>query len=302
MMEKVTCKGIPAWWVNGWLAAVGATFLDARIRLSWTESSNLAVLSAVDCDPVDALVESWPTKARLSDMPIAKDWKDEEELERKITVDSFRKRVRAARRHPLSWTLSSTITDLSVDKNGEVAHAPFDPPGPGTVKWLHYRLSKIHRHVGDHPSTEQIRDSLMGEAPRVKDNGLGFDLARIGSLADKSGCRTDPVVEVMSFFGLALLPMRGFGFDDRLRRAASANGRQRGWRRPKDGSGKTRCFHWPAWSQPLNADGIDALLDVWKPDKKSFWPLLGVHDGWRSIAFETDNKNNPTRAYGSEWL
>ena len=300
MMRQVTCTGMPAFWINGWLAAVGATVLDARIRLHWTGSDNLAVLSTTDCDPVDVLVESWPNEALLSDLPIAPDWKGAGLLERKVTVDSFRKRARAARSHPRSWTLSSTMTDLSVDKNGEVAHARFDPPGPGTVKWLHHRLSKIHQHVVM-PSAERFRASLAGDAPRVKDNGLGFDQARIGSQADKSEPWTDPVVEVMAFFGLALLPMRGLGADGRLQRAGFGDGRQRGWWKPQ-GTSSARRFHWPAWGQPLDADGIDALLDAWSPGKKGGWPTLGIHAGWRSAAFETDSPSDPTRAYGAERL
>lgn len=300
MMGQVTCTGMPAFWINGWLAAVGATVLDARIRLHWTGSDNVAVLSTTDCDPVDVLVESWPNEALLSDLPIASDWKGAGVLERRVTVDSFRKRARAARSHPHSWTLSSTMTDLSVDKNGEVAHARFDPPGPGTVKWLHHRLSKIHRHVVK-LSAERFRASLAGEAPRVKDNGLGFDQARIGSQADKSEPWTDPVVEVMAFFGLALLPMRGPGVDGRLQRAAFGDGRQRGWWKPH-GARSVRRFHWPAWDQPLDVDGIDALLDAWSPGKKGEWQNLGVHAGWRSAAFETDSPSDPTRAYGAERL
>ena len=306
MMGQVTCKGIPASWINGWLAAVGATVLDPRIRLHWTRSGDLAILSAADCDPVDALVESWPNGELLSGLPIAEDWKSVGVLERKVKVEVFRERVRRARSHPYSWTLSSTMTDLSVDKDGEVAHARFDPPGPGPIKWLHHRLSKVHQHVAE-PSAERIRASLVGEAPRVQDNGLGFDQARIGSQADKSKPWTDPVVEVMAFFGLALLPVRGGGVDERLQRGAGlqrgADGdkRQRGWRKPA-GTGKARHFHWPAWDQPLDADGIDALLDAWNPEKKKCWSLLGVHDGWRSTAFKTDSNSDPTRAYGAERL
>ena len=48
-MTQVTCAGLPASWLNGWLAAVGATVLDARIRLRWTTGGTpLAVLSASD--------------------------------------------------------------------------------------------------------------------------------------------------------------------------------------------------------------------------------------------------------------
>ena len=126
-MTQLTCPGLPADWINGWLAAVGATVLDTRLRLHWTtDGAPLAVLSAAEIDPVDALCESWPDRAQLSDMPIAEKWKGAGELRRKVPVEAFVTRARAVRGHPCSWTLSSTMTDLSVDENGEVAHAPFD--------------------------------------------------------------------------------------------------------------------------------------------------------------------------------
>lgn len=297
-MRKVTCPGIPANWINGWLAATGATVLDTRIRLHWSTSGNLAVLSAEGFGPIEILAESWPSEEFLSNLPISSQWNNSGVLERKITVDDYQERVRAARSHPQSWTLSSTVTDLSVEKNGEVAHAPFDPPGPGTVKWLHYRLQNIHRHVQD-PSPEQIRNSLMGLAPRVQHNGLGFDLGRIGSGADATSNWTDPVLEVMAFFGLALLPMRGTGFDGRNPDNSLDRGRQRGWRR-SDQVSKACQFHWPAWRQPLDADGIDALLDAWNPFRKGNWGLVGVQAGWRSAAYRTNSASDPTRAYGAE--
>ena len=61
------------------------------------------------------------------------------------------------------------MTDLSLDENREVAHAPFDPAGPGTIKWLHHRLLKVHREV--EPSVERLMGSVSGVAERVKDNG-----------------------------------------------------------------------------------------------------------------------------------
>lgn len=298
---EVICQGLPASWVNGWLAAVGATVLNDRIRLHWTAGNHLAVLSAADCHPIDALVESWPDEALLNDLPIAEQWEEAGVLQRKVEVDSFIQRVRVARGHCHSWTLSSTMTDLSVDKNGEVTHAPFDPTGPGTIKWLHHRLLKSHAHVRQ-PSAQRIRASLVGEASRVKDNGLGFDPARLGSQADKTDAWTDPVVEVMAFFGLALLPMRGRGVDGRLASKTSDNGgRQRGWQRPS-GSYRDPRFHWPAWDQPLNFDGIDALLDLWNPDKQKRWSPLGVHAAWRSARYKALSTSDPTKAYGSERL
>ena len=299
MSAQVVCPGIPAGWLNGWLAAVGATVLDARIRLHWTSPGNVAVLSSTGLDPLDVLAESWPDDALLCDLPIAEHWRQAGVVGRKVPVDSFATRAREARDHPLSWSLSSTMTDLCVDRNGEVAHAPLDPAGPGTVKWLHHRLMKVHRHVAD-LSPEAIGASLAGEAERVKDNGLGFDSARLGSLADKTDPWIDPVVEVLAFFGLAVLPMRGRGSDGRLDRSAFGDERQRGW--VKMAGNRRRRFTWPAWNHPLDAYGIDALLDVWKPAKRALWPLHGVHAGWGTVSFEPKDRADTTRAFGSERL
>ena len=48
-MARVRCPGLPASWVNGWLAAVGVTVLDSRIRLHWTADSTSFGACAVCC-------------------------------------------------------------------------------------------------------------------------------------------------------------------------------------------------------------------------------------------------------------
>ena len=299
-MTQVTCPGLPGGWINGWLAAVGATVLDARVRLHWTTNgAPLAVLSSSEGDPLAALVESWPDAALLSNLPIAASWKGTGEVRRKVPVEAFAARTRAARGHPYAWTLSSTMTDLCVDERGEVAHAPFDPAGPGTIKWLHHRLMKVNEHV--EPTAGRIGDSLGGRAVRVKDNGLGFDQTRLGSQADDAAVRVDPVVEVLAFFGLALLPVRGLVADRRLDRFAEVRARQRGWWKTSEGSDPRR-FHWPAWGQPLDTSGIDALLDAWNPEKRHAWTRVGVHAGWRAVPFQRRASADTTRAFGAERL
>ncbi len=299
-MTEVTCPGLPGAWINGWLAAVGITILDARVRLRWTtDGVPLAVLSAAESNPVTALTESWPDVALLSSLPIARTWKGTGDIQRKVPVDAFIARALAARRDQYCWTLSSTMTDLCVDEDGEVAHAPFDPAGPGTIKWLHDRLMRVHKHA--EPAAERIRDSLAGRAARVQHNGLGFDLTRLGSQADDTKPWIDPVVEVLAFFGLALLPVRGPGTDRRLDRFADMQGRQRGWQKTS-GSRDPQRFHWPAWGQPLDNNGIDALLDAWSPERRHTWQRVGVHAGWRTVLFQRRGSADTTRAYGAERL
>ena len=301
-MHEFPCPGLPASWVNAWLAAVGATVLRPEIRLRWTvEGAPVAVLSSDEIDPVEALAASWPDTKFLDNLPIAEIWEGDGGLKRKVPAEKFAVRVKKARGHPFAWTLSSTMTDLSIDQDGGVAHAPFDPAGPGTTKWLHHRLLKIHKPTVP-MDTARLRDSLVGQAPRVQDNGLGFDGTRLGSLADTSERWTEPVVELLAFFGLAVLPVRGRGVDRQPGRS-TGDVRQRGWRKEAPGSNEPRRrFVWPAWRQPLDPAGIDALLDVWNPWRRQTWDALGIHAGWRSVEYRSRGSSDPTRGIGSEML
>ena len=298
-MNSKTCRGLPGNWINAWLAAVGATVLDPRIRLHWTKGGTpVAVLSTDAVDPVAALVESWPDRSVLDDLPLARDWRNTAGLPRNVPADSFRHRARAARNHRSPWALSSTLTDLHVnERTGEVAHAPFDPPAPRGAT-LHDRLLRVHAKV--EPSTESLMASLAGHGVREQGNGLGFDVSRLGSLADASSPSVDPVIETLAFFGLALLPVRGTGRDRPGIGFGGGGPVQRGWVRFEE---QGRRFVWPAWSQRLDCTAIDALMDAWIHDRKSTWQLLEVHAGWRVIPYEPrDKRNDVTRAFASEPL
>ena len=301
-MAEMICPGLPASWVNAWLAAVGATRLEPRLRLRWTwDSLPRAVLHAEDADPAGLLAAAWPSRGRLRKLPIADAWGDTPPLQRRVSVSDYAARVRAARSHTSSWTLSSTMTDLDVAASGEVAHAPFDPAGPGTIKWLHHRLVKVHGQID--PTAARMAESLRGTAKRVKDNGLGFDITRLASQADKTAKWVDPVIEVLAFFGLALLPVRGTGTDKGINKSARSSARQRGWRRLALANGQTElCFLWPAWNQPLDFDGIDALLDIWQWSDRSRWGSVGIHAGWRTVRYRKRAAGDTTRGFGSERL
>ena len=300
-MHVFECPGLPAAWVNAWLAGIGATVLDRRIRLHWrTEDAPVAVLSSRELDPVEALAESWPNAEFLHALPFADGWRGTGDLQRKVTIDQFTARVQEARGDTHAWTLSSTMTDLSVNRNGEIAHAPLDPAGPGTTKWLHHRLLKVHELVGP-ISASRLCDSLVGRAERVNNFGLGFDSTRLGSLADASDQWVEPVVEVLALFGLAVFPMRGRGVDRRLSSRGNPDERQRGWRKVP-GRNEPRRLIWPAWRQPLDDAGIDALLDVWNPWRKHTWARFGVHAAWRSVRYQRRASADNTRAIGSEQL
>ena len=292
-MPRTNCPGLPAGWLNGWLAAVGTTVLDSRIRLHWTADTHRAVLSAENVEPIEAVVESWPDAGLLKDLPIAENWNGASRLSRKVSVGAFAERARAARGRRHSWALSSTMTDLCIEKNDRVVDGKFNPPAPGG-RTLHQHLEDVHAEVKQ-PS-RNIRDSLNGQAVRVQVNGLGFDQTRLGSQSDKTKPRVDPVVETLAFFALAILPMRGTERKGR-------RGRQRGWLTTIS-KGRTRTnFMWPAWSQPLDCAGIDSLMDAWKPEKRSSWARIGVHAGWSSVErISRGSEDAATRAFGAEPL
>ena len=298
-MASVTCRGLPGDWLNAWLAAIGSTVLDPRLSLRWTtEPVPVAVLSADGAeDPLDVLVNAWPTEERLEAMPIAQNHDGLAAMERTVPVDVFVERARTFRSHADVWTLSSTVTDLGVYKGGEVVHAPLDPKGPGTIKWLHHRLLKTYRHV-ERPD-EQLQRALSGRGQRVKDNGLGFDLTRLTAQADGSDKLVDPVIEVLAFFGLALLPVRSTGVDMTIPGVRiSPERRQRGWR-----SVPQRCFEWPVWSHELDSAAIDALLDAWHGSRtQGDRERLGVHAAWRTVGYQSRGSSDNTVAYGSERL
>ena len=298
-----TCPGLPADWINAWLAAVGTTVLVPGLRLSWpTDALPLAKLDYPGRNPVARLIEAWPDLEHLNTMPLARERPAcEHPLERKIPVTAFAERIRATGHDPNTWTLTSTMTDLAVEK-GLVTHGSFDAAGPGSIKWLHHRLVKTHSRVTD--PRKHIPDTLAGVAEPVGGNGLGFDLGRLGE-----GPRfVDPVIETLAFFGLALLPVRGDGVKTRYPRS-----RQRGWQ-----IGGNRAFLWPAWTQPLDQYGIDALLDAWhsswryrkvrnqnkhewKPDHAT-WKRLSVHAGWSSTQYIPAARAETNRGFGSRRL
>lgn len=301
------CPGLPADWINAWLAAVGTTVLVPGLRLAWTtDALPIAVLEHSNEKPTDILAKSWPTNERLRDMPLADtdlynryiNGKRKEPPQRKVLVDNFIKAVNRARKHQDAWTLTSSMTDLAVQKTGEVENGLFDPAAPGSTKWLHHRLMRVYEKVDP---DKQIETSLSGNACLAIVNGLGFDIARLG-MEEKI---VDPVIETLAFFGLALLPVRGDGV-----RTKNPRSRQRGWE-----IGGRREFVWPAWSQPLDQAGIDALLDAWhnswrlkqtnKVEKREWktndntWKLLGVHAAWHTTRYVTSARADPTRGYGS---
>ena len=109
---EVICRGLPASWINAWLAAVGATVLSPRLRLRWTDDSTpRAALSAENGDPVEMLLAAWPSRTALDGLPIAERWSDTPPVARRVTVESFA--ARCARR-----PFSSLVVDAVLHHDG----------------------------------------------------------------------------------------------------------------------------------------------------------------------------------------
>ena len=306
-MSRVECPGLPADWLNAWLAAIGLLVLEPRLRLSWTlGSSPIAVLTAEgDEDPLSLAAGSWPRLERLDSMPIANRIAGRPDMGREVLLEVFRSRAEYARPHPDGWTLSSTVTDLCVDVGSDrtARRAPLYATGPGTIKWLHHRLVKVHKTV-ENPF-EAVKASLRGHGRRVEDNGLGFDATRIGGLADDAAKLVDPVIEVFSFFGLRLLPMRGDGVE--VRSSGTSNrfaARQRCWGPDRVRSPQVLHMTWPGWAQPLDLSGVDALLDLWSDlndrSARGLWvpraarSRLGVHSAWQTVRYDRRGSSDNT--------
>jgi len=262
------CPGLPADWLNAWLAAVGATVLCPDLRLSWTdEPTPVAVLHA-DGDPLERLRAAWPTVEELAELPIVRRLDGHEELPPNPTVDAYIDRAAVARSDARGWSLSALFTDLAWserEKAHVIAKGFFTAPAPGPVGTVHDRLLK----VADSAPPDQLEQVLAGSGPRVGAFGLGFDVTRLLSRADRTAGQVIPHIEVLAFFGLALLPVRGDG-----RRAVH-----------RGTAGRGTAFRWWTWRNPLSAASIDALLDLAAVGSSPL-RLLGVTRAFETVRYQ----------------
>lgn len=283
-MAERTCPGLPADWLNGWLAAVGITVLVPGMTLRWTdEPVPIAVLAVPgDGDPADLIAASWPTAGDVAALPIVRHRSDLLELSLNCEVPTWVERAALARNTATAWTLSSLYTDLGwADRRQPrgVERGQFHTPMPGRDNTVYDRLRKLVA-LGE----PEVVKSLDGVGTRVRNYGLGFDSTRIGSLADDSDQLIDPVVEVLAFYSLAILPVRGNGLQRR----------QRGWR----GARSPLAFRWAAWRSALDHDGIDALLDLIHGERVRS-DRVGVTALWEVAPYEPRSKKELTRGFSS---
>lgn len=314
-MSRYVAPGLPANWLNGWLAAVGATVLLKEARLGWSADPTPLAVFVYEGDLEADLVRCLPTEEETRSLAIAKSHpRAKRELSRKVGPEEFRERAAIARERK-DGSLEATLTDLASDTEGGCYHGPFDPPAPRGIT-LAERVVAMRAAVGS-PTPQLVRAVLEGTAPREPGNGLGFDIRRL-----PAGEQTDwkpfvvPLVELLCFFGIGLLPVRGDG------RASSAtgnprSGRQRGWSASPSRRG---AFAWPVWSHALDRWAIDGLLDAfwarraeglvrarsvadaWTPRARRELRHLGITGCYGSVSYRSKSRSDPTTGYGAERL
>ncbi len=288
MSRRFEAPGLTADWLNGWLAAIGATVLVPGLRLGWAdEAVPFAVYESDDhLDVVPAISRALPTAESLGRSTIARKRPGEHHaFERHVTLDAYRERAELERREG-GGHLAASVSDLRVDADhGNLDHGAFDPAAPGTTGPLWTRAEACQRKLSMDQRESYVNASLLGNGHRMKVNGLGFDARRLatgvhdGSLGEKYA---DPVVELMVFAALVLFPTRGDGRQIR----------QRGW---QDRSTKRGAFCWSAWRPFLDRWGIDAFLDLGSRLDGEF-----VLARYRVVPYQPSAIADTTRAYFAE--
>jgi hypothetical protein len=279
-MRVDPAPGLPADWLNGWLAAVGVAALLHDVRLSWSDdAAPVARFHHCEDTPLARRIAmAMPDEVALRGLVLAS-------LSRKVTLRDFQ--AAAERSRSLAdASLSFSVTDLIADRRIERVdlHGPFDPPAP-QGKTLLDRVLDCRRRV-EADLDRRIDDTLAGTGIREKANGLGFDIRRIPSgVQPDASVMVDPVVECLCFAALPLFPLRGNG-SARL---------QRGW---TGRAGQRGAFRWPVWSEPLNVWAIDALLDRFYAGGDT--RLLGVTGAFATVPFQRKGSSDVTRGYASE--
>lgn len=313
--KKYECSGLPASWPNAWLAAVGCTVLVEGMRLSWTDEADpVAVLSHNDTHPLDALVNHWPTPQRFNKMALAVLFNIKSEAgnpgESVIEVGAFRDAMSDIAT-PDKRSLSGFYCDQDTEetKNGPACATSWffhhGKPGATTLKTC---LDKVSDGVAKVSDICGLRDSLLqafNGTPQLDDQqGLAFDGRRKprNNHPDASE-QVSPIVELLSFWGVSVLPLRGQG-------TAAKNSHSL---RPTQRCQSGHVLRYPTWDHASGLDhqagldrwGIDALLTHWErlwdrcdnsstPNGQSLEPLQ-IRTGWEAETLRPSADNDRAR-------
>jgi hypothetical protein len=283
-LVSVDAPGLPADWLNAWLAAIGVTVLLPEVKLSWTDDVvPYAVFWVPDGTNLPAaLHRQLPSTADLAEMAIAPDGPGGKLGQKLNDLTLYRERAVYARRRK-DTTFPSAYTDLAPEPDNEPSSAGRGQFNVGMEgkETLWRRLSKCLSALGDEPrqGADLIAASLgccgASRRPSLSANGLGFDPRRLPSGADASDDwpAVDPVVEVLAFFGIQLMPVRG-------------NGKmvlQKPWVRSASGS---TSLVYGCWRAPLDSWAIDGVTDVMMGGPRSASSNL-FHAWFRVVRYQT---------------
>jgi hypothetical protein len=287
-MGTVHAPGLPGNWLNGWLAAIGVTVLVPDATLAWTSDPiPVAILSSDSDDIAAAVATTLPDEDDLGHLAIARNHPEASiEFTRKVSQDAFSERAAIARASG-DLSLETTVTDLGRETSGDLAHAPLDPPMPQGIT-LHQRAVTMRAAIGDDVAG-RVRRSLAGIGVREQGNGMGFDHRRFpAGVQPDAAVAVDPVIELLAFSGLALLPMRGDGRE----------AHQKGWTGPPS---RRNSLTWPVWEPALDRWAIDALLDLaWSDPDPRYLRRWGVTGVFASVAQQRKGASDVGRGYASE--
>ena len=139
MTVRYEAPGLPADWLNGWLAAIGVTVLVPGARLGWTNDAVPSAVFATDqsVDLAKVVAEALPTPETLASSVIARRLPGtEHDFSRNVTLAAFRERAMVERRAG-EGILAASVSDLNADlKPDNLEHGAFDPPAPrGETLW-----------------------------------------------------------------------------------------------------------------------------------------------------------------------
>jgi hypothetical protein len=277
--------GLPADWLNGWLAAIGVTVLVPGARLCWTGGGVPSAVFETDqpADLAKMVADALPTAETLACSAIARTLpRTEQDFRRNVTLTAFRERA-VAERHAGEGILAASVSDLRADLNPDnLEHGAFDPPAPrGETLWS--RATSCAHALATADIAGRVQDTFSGAGRREPLNGLGFDARRFPTgMHAARDVYADPVIELLAFAALPLFPVRG-------------DGRQIRQRRWTDSSTKRGAFQWIAWQPALDRWGIDALLDLAAQDISGLTLAM-----YQVVPYQPSAQADTTRAYFAE--
>lgn len=279
---KFDAPGLPADWLNGWLAAVGAVALLPDVRLSWTNDvTPIARFHVGGDDFPERLFRAIQSSGAFASLPSAT-------APHNITADEFERRARQSRRDTF---LPALVTDLVRQPDEKLPRGEFNPPAQRGIT-IFARYERCRKQIA---SVDQIAATFEGQGSRAEGNGLGFDYRRLRAATYPGDPELfiEPVVECLCFAAMPLFPVRGSG----ARRA-----RTRGWL-TVDGT-QQRGFVWGSWSSALDCWGVDALLDIVhrrSADQRELrrWGLTSL---FCSVRYERRGSSDVSTGYASRRL